>query len=479
MRNGVWRSGRSILMGLMLAVAALLPAGAAQAQGAEGDILAQLRALPGVQVIREGFTPVPGARIFLLTLEQPADHTRPDGPRFAQRLTLLHRSASAPMVLATSGYGLSGYSGLTELEALLGANRINVEHRFFGPSRPADNDHRLLTVAQSAADSHRIVQTFKALYPGRWANTGGSKGGMTALYHRYLYPEDVDATVPYVAPNSYGPSDNRYVRFVDTVGDAACRARLADFQRLALERRERLVALFPLAYGPLPFEHLGADRALEFAVLETPFTFWQYVPAEFCAEVPGAEADDWTVLDFLENVAGLSVFSDAGVGPTGFYGAYFYQAATELGAPRVAENHLHGLVRYPGQDVPSAGASAEVSSFDHALMHHVATWVRQHGQRLLFVYGENDPWSTNAFQVHPKNDALVLFVPRGTHGNSSLMRLPPAERRLALERLGGWMGVDLSRFYPAAGAALARSAAASEEWAPYDVEASSRRALPR
>ena len=33
---------------------------------------------------------------------------------------------------------------------------------------------------------------------------------MTAIYHRRFYPDDVDGTVPYVAPISFGAPDLRY-----------------------------------------------------------------------------------------------------------------------------------------------------------------------------------------------------------------------------------------------------------------------------
>ncbi len=113
---------------------------------------------------------------------------------------------------------------------------------------------------------------------------------MTSIYHRALYPDDVDATVAYVAPNSFGPSDPHYIRFLSRVGDEACRERIRDYQQDALSRRDELVTQMVLAGAAqgLTFDFLGADKAFEFSVLELPFAFWQYGAAQYCLLHPHA-----------------------------------------------------------------------------------------------------------------------------------------------------------------------------------------------
>ena len=78
------------------------------------DILARLQSLQGVTVIDERPSPITGTRFFRLVVDQPADHARPLGERFQLRVNLLHRSESAPMVLASGGYGLGNAPGRTE-----------------------------------------------------------------------------------------------------------------------------------------------------------------------------------------------------------------------------------------------------------------------------------------------------------------------------------------------------------------------------
>ncbi|NMO13847.1 hypothetical protein HPC49_39085 [Pyxidicoccus fallax] len=427
------------------------------------DILARLQAIPGLTILDEQPSPLPGTRFFRMQFELPANHTRPLGERFQLRVNLLHRSVEAPVVLASSGYGIIDAPVETEPTALLGANQLMLEHRFFGTSRPDSNDWRLLDIRQAASDYHRVIQAFKPLYGARWLTTGGSKGGMAAVYHRYFYPDDVDATVPYVTPNSHGLDDARYAFFLDhVVGTADCRAKLQAFQQDVLQRRDELRPFVEAlaTTWETGFETIGgADRALEFAAVETSFYFWQYAGELYCSYIPAPGALAEETFFFLDGITGIAfTYGDVELD---FYAAYYYQSATELGWTRFPTRHLRGLLRYPGEDEPRAYLSFPVRErFDHGLMLRVEHWVRSRGERMLFVYGENDPWSASAFSVRERNDAFRFYVPGGNH-RANIGQLPEPERTFAVERLRAWMGVS-SPEAPALAVERAAKAAAPE-----------------
>ena len=57
--------------------------------------------------------------------------------------------------------------------------------------------HAALEVGGEGAFPQRLRRIFEALgalFPAPWVNTGHSKGGMTALFHRRYFPCDVAAT---------------------------------------------------------------------------------------------------------------------------------------------------------------------------------------------------------------------------------------------------------------------------------------------
>ncbi|WP_223642068.1 S28 family serine protease [Corallococcus sp. EGB] len=413
-----------------------------QTQDAAPDILAQLQAVPGLTVVQERPAPAPGVRFFVLRYDQPADHLHPQGARFQQRMTLLFRSAEAPMVLASTGYGIFTSPAQFEPTYLLQGNQLLVEHRFFTPSIPQPADWKLLNIEQAAADHHRIVQAFKPLFPGKWISTGGSKGGMTSLYHRAFFPRDVDATVAYVAPNSYGTQDPRYVKFLSKLGTPECRENIRAFQREVLERRAETEPLFQATgaahYGST-YGFLGVDKALEFTTLEFAFAFWQYGDASLCDVIPAPGGPAQALVDLLDAVVGLSYTSD---GDLEYYAPYDFQAGTQLGSYASDESHLRGVQRYPRQYDPRALVPFDMKPypFNPFTMPLVEGWVKAFGERILLVYGENDPWSTGAFSVSARNDSYRFFEPGGNHG-ASIQGLPEADQAAALERLRTWAGL--------------------------------------
>ncbi|WP_260189024.1 S28 family serine protease [Actinophytocola gossypii] len=425
---------------------------AVPAQAAEPDLRDRLEALPNVTVTSEQPAPAPGYRFFLLTYRQPVDHTDPGGQTFEQRFQLLHRAEDRPMVLHTTGYDMPEYAFRSEPTALLDANQISVEQRFFTPSRPQPADWDTLNIWQAATDHHRIVQALADVYTANWISTGASKGGMTSVYHRRYYPRDVDGVVAYVAPNDvHNKSDAAYDRFFATVGATPeCRTALKTLQREALSRRTDLVNLYDdyAAANDLTFERVfgSTDKAFEMTVLDVEWAFWQYSGESACGAVPGPEATDQEIFDFIDSVAGFGFYADEGITP---YAPYYHQAATQLGWPQPKFRYLKDLLRYPNLYVANSSLPAELRSrHDPWPMTDVDRWVRRQASEMLFVYGSNDPWGAEPF--HPSdNDSHTYTAPGANHG-ADIAALNPADRAAATATLRRWAGVE--------GAVSARSA---------------------
>lgn len=403
------------------------------------DLLDKLTAIPGLTVVSE--SQPAGYRFFVLSFTQPVDHRHPRRGTFEQRLTLLHRSADAPVVLYTGGYGLpvNPTASRTEPTQLVDGNQVSVEHRFFRSSRPAPADWDDLTIWQEATDEHRIVQALKTVYSGRWIQTGASKGGMTSVYHRRFYPGDVDGVVAYVAPNDpRNPQDHLYDSFFARVGSASCRAALDGVQREALKRRARMVALLEAdaARNGYTFARtLGsADRSFEMTILDTVWAFWQYSTEADCAAVPPVTATDEELYAWIDGVAFFGFYTDQGLD---YYTPYYYQAATQLGWPDLEFRHLRGLVRHRGLYQPNSVLPAELRSrHDPGPMLDVDHWVRTRSERILFVYGENDPWSAERFTPSRRDSALYV-APGANHG-ANIARLSEADRAAATDTLRRW-----------------------------------------
>jgi hypothetical protein len=381
---------------------------------------------------------LPGYLRFDLVVTQPIDHDHPGAGMFEQRVVLLHASDTAPVVLFANGYGLPSTIRPNELTRMFAANQIYYEHRYFVQSRPVPTDWSKLDIRQAELDAHHIAEALHWLYPGRWVNTGGSKGGVTSVIHRRFHPCDVDATVAYVAPVSVSTTDPAYPPFLQQVGGAsraACRDDITAFQRRLLQQRNDIV---PLVQGS--FTVLGPDEAFELSTLELSFAFWQYTspddPELGCGAIPNGAASPTELLTFLERHG--SVEASQGDATIDYYHAYFHQCAAQLGYPALYEAPLADLQRFPGADAPATYLPAgEVTMFDAHAMVDVADWVRSKGEQMMFIYGELDPWSARPFTPGPK-DNHVFMVAGGNHG-SNLSQLSDADRSAALALLARWL----------------------------------------
>jgi hypothetical protein len=407
------------------------------------EIREKLLCIPGLTIVQDmpGTGNAAGYRRFDLRIDQLVDHDNPAGPHFQQQLTLLHRDEAAPVVLASSGYSIS--RGTNELSRTFNANVLQVEHRYFSPSIPAAPvDWKYLTIKQSAGDYHVITQAFKTIYKGKWVNTGASKGGMTSVYHRRFHPNDLDATVAYVAPLSYGLEDARYVEFVKKVGGdmwASCRDKLNELQKTVLTRRAEVEPRMTESYAALG----GPPVALEHALLEMPFTFWQYQSPTGqmynCDNVPAADAPIATLYSWFRSVSYLSNFSDMGFQS---FTPYYYQATFQLGAPGVENAHIASLLLHwdtykPSHYIPKG---VEVPAFDAEAMVDVQNWVKTEAKTIMFIYGEYDPWTSGKFEIGPTGDNHLFMAPAANHG-ANLARLTDADRGAALTILQNWLGV--------------------------------------
>jgi hypothetical protein len=408
-----------------------------------GDVLGQLRALPGVHDATEVNTAASGYHYFVLHFEQPVDHDDPGGPTFLQKVSLMHKDEAAPMVEYTSGYWDYYNDNLVELTGLLQANQVSIEHRYFDESRPDPADWSKLTIEQMAHDQHAITTALRMLYSGAFITAGASKGGMTAVYYKRFYPDDVDGTVPYVAPISFGAPDDRYVAYLDTIGPGACRQAVRDAAtEMLANRRAALLAKAQeqASQGSIAYTRIAIGPALESSIVSLEWAYWQYYGVGYCDTVPAASATDQEMWDFLDDISPVADNADPRIAQ---FDAYYYQAYFQLGYPDSSVPYLDAYLMYADADYAGALPTAQPIYDGGVAMTDIDQYVRESGDRLIFIYGQWDPWTGGTFDLGNATDSLLVTQAEGTHG-SRISRLAPADRDAVLAKLEAWTGVTPS-----------------------------------
>jgi hypothetical protein len=377
-----------------------------------------------------------------LLIRQPVDHNNPRQGYFYQKAYLSHKGFDKPMVMVTEGYQCSRNT-ISELANMMDANQLEVEHRFFGVSRPDSPDYAFLTLKQAAADLHRINGMFRVLYQDKWISTGISKGGQTAIYYRYFYPEDVDVSVPYVAPFNLAVEDKRIYTFLDTIGTGECRDNIKSLQIRILKNREKVLPLlrFYAMGSSLGFTYLTLEEAFEYAVLEYPFSFWQW--GYDCDDIPSDSVSLEESLIHLLEVSDIGFFSDRDILA---FAPHYYQAAAEMGYYGYETADFTGLLEALSS---KSNASAiftpdkQKVRFNGTLAAEVYQWLKDHGDRFIYIYGGTDTWSATAVPPSDKVDAVWFFLAGKDHASARISHMNAGEKERLARTLSRWTGSDI------------------------------------
>ena len=376
---------------------------------------------------------------YVVTIRQPLDHKHPEKGSFTQRVVISHEGFDRPTVLVTEGYG--GDYALNpryrnELAGLFQTNTVFLEHRYFSGSVPDTVDWQYLTAPNSASDLHLITTLFKQIYPQKWISTGISKGGQTALIYRAFFPNDVDITVPYVAPVSRSAEDGRHEPFLNKVGDKKTRQAILSFQREVLKRRGEIIPLLEkfCLEKQLSFR-ISMNEVLDYCVLEYSFAFWQWgTPA---SHIPANTATTGVLFKHLTEISGPDYFATGQ--PTQ---AFFIQAARELGyygydiEPfkdllfiRTAKDYLQRIMLPEGITI----------QFQPELYKKLTNFIATSDPRLIFVYGEYDPWtSVGITKLDGKKNMFVAIQPKGSH-RARINTLPDSLRDKVIKTINLWL----------------------------------------
>ena len=425
---------RSLLVFLIL----LVTTGCTLAQ--ESDLARKLRELPGVVNITPFKRDTLFSEEYEIELRQSLDHSNPDGRSFTQHIFLSHRDADGPTVLETEGYAARA-GRARELTRYLKGNQIVVEHRFCGKSAPDSLDWRCLTLKQSADDLHTIATLLKGIYRGRWISSGTSKGGQTTLLYRYYYPDDVDASVAYVAPVNLAQEDPRLLAFFRTVGTPECRQRIKEYQRALFRSADRILTMVDSLISRnkmiLP---LGGRLTFEYMVLEYPFAHWQYgIP---CESVPDAGAPAETLFSHLNRVVGFSLYNEQGMK---YFQPFQYQAYTELGYYGYDITDFKEYLHAMNEPTNRVFAPANVElKYNCATMQSINKWLQREGNNIIYIYGENDPWGATGIELNGMTNALKMVKKGGAHG-SRISTLSPEQQELVLSTLEKWLHLTIPR----------------------------------
>lgn len=406
---------------------------------APGELKEKLSTLKGISNI-EALTSNHYAEKYVVRITQPLDPKNDATGTFTQRVIVSHVGFDRPTILVTEGYGAAYALSdryQEELSKLLDANVVFVEYRYFLESTPDPLNWDYLTAENSAYDLHNVTQTFKNIYSGKWISTGISKGGQTTTLYRAFFPDDVDFSVPYVAPLNRETEDRRHEPFLNKVGTKAERQKIKNFQTEVLKRKADLLPLLEAfcAANKLEFR-IPMAEVLDYCVLEYPFALWQWGTS--VSTIPSLSSDNETIFKYLVGISGPDYFAENQPNVS-----FFVQAARELGyygydtkpfekylTIQSSKGYLNSIM------LPQNAGTIE---FRPELYNKVYNFLKENDPKMIFIYGEVDPWSaTRVPDFKGKKNQQVYVQPGGSH-RARISNMPEDIKEKILIQINQWL----------------------------------------
>ena len=415
-----------------------------QALAAElGEAGKRLAALPGVSKVEALKTTLfPEKYVFFI--RQQLDAKDASKGYFEQRVVLCHRGFDRPTVLVTEGYNARyamRENYMDELSKLFETNVITVEYRYFDQSMPNPCNWDYMTVENSLYDLHHVNETLHAMYKGKWISTGISKGGQTTMFYRSYFPDDVDISVPYVAPLNKSVEDGRHENFLQyQVSTKENRQKVLDFQLLLFKRKAALLPMLEKYCKDQQYTfNVPIAEIFDFTVMEYSFAFWQW--GDDLAKIPTSKATDKELFDYLMRISEPGYFSNQNPNfpfnyqaarELGYYG-YYTQPFKKYLSIKSAKGYLKRLMVPKGQ---------EKVQFSPVLYNHTVDFLTKNDPKMVYIYGDIDPWSASGvyglpFTKNKKN--LHVYMCKGGSHRTRINSFPEPTRQEIIQLISNWL----------------------------------------
>ena len=403
----------------------------------------KLAAMPGVTSVTP-FNSTTFKEAYIITFTQYIDHSDIALGTFTQRALICHVHEDSATVLVTEGYDLDYYlekpNYREELSDIFNTNCIIVEHRYFNESKPRIDDPvhywDYLTTYNAATDHHRFVQAFRNIYKGKFIATGVSKGGICANMFRAYYPDDVDITVPYVAPLCDGVEDPRMAKAIHKYGTPDEQIAIRSFIDYLFEHRDKFIPLLKMYCDSTHLvSRIPIEELYDYTVMDMHVAILARGAVKQIPDYTTCPLDD--TFSFLVKYGAPEGFTDAYDNMP-----YYVQAARELG------HYALDITRYRGpravsytRDYLRRTALPEPFEYEYdpTMRKIVIDYLNSKAERMLFIYGEFDPWTAVGIKDLVYNPNVQIFVNPGNCHRSKIRNFPEPERQKIIDIISNWL----------------------------------------
>ena len=416
------------------------------------EVVAALQSIENVVDLKP-FMNVNLGQCYYFNYNQLVDHNNPSKGTFKQQVVLTFVGKDAPTILHTQGYSLTTQPDPNNIKNHLDSikaphflwalskegdkkkfdlNCLQVEYRYHGFSLPeGDKDSfTYMTAEQHSKDLHAIVSDLKKALitgSGKWLSTGVSKNGDTSTQYAYFDElngwNDIDVYVPFASPNTIQEEDIRIGTYMLTQSSKEALPALEKAYKKLVDDRavaDSTIAAYAKKGGK--FKKDSALLSTVEAVLGNLFQLQSYADYNTWTKLIPKEGDKpetYAKFFMLDSTSPEVEYKGAGArGPLHKRRTpYEVQNAMEQGGAGFDFSwFLDGKLLSESdkkyfKDLMEKSKNSKTMDLQVNVRKNLETTTK----KLIFVYGEDDPW-TGAAIADPTNPNVKKYiVPHGTH----------------------------------------------------------------
>ena len=176
---------------------------------------------------------------------------------------------------------------------------------------------------------------------------------------------------------------------------------------------------------------------LDYCVLEYSFAFWQW--GTDVNRIPSPKSDDKTLFAHLIDISGPFYWSESQP-----FAPFAVQAVKELGyygydlKPFKRWLTIKSIDGYMDRLMVPKEVIGKYS-FDITLYNKVYNFLRDNDPKIIFIYGQHDPWSASRVPTFKdKRNEQIFIQPKGSHA-SRIGNMPENIRKKITTQINLWM----------------------------------------
>ena len=417
------------------------------------EVVAALQSIKNVEDLKP-FMNVKLGQCYYFNYNQMVDHNDPSKGTFKQQVVLTFVGKDAPTLLHTQGYSLTNEANPNDIQNRLDSidaphflwalskdngkdkkfdlNCVQVEYRYNGFSLPeGDKDSfKYMTAEQQSKDLHAIVTDLKKALitgDGKWLSTGLSKNGDTTTQYAYFDEQngwnDIDVYVPFASPNILQEYDIRIGTYMITKSSKDVQPLLEKaYKKLVDDQAVADATIEAYAKKGGKFKKDSALLTTVAAVLNNLFQVQSYSDYNTWTKLIPKEGDKpetYAKFFMLDPTSPEVKYKGANArGPLHKRRTpYEVQNAMEQGGAGFDYSwFLDGKLlsesdkKYLKDDIEKSKNSKTMD-----LQVNVRKNLETTTKKLIFVYGEDDPWTGAAIPDPTNPNVKKYIVPHGTH----------------------------------------------------------------